>query len=511
MSSPSTNSTDQSAPTLPTLRKYKFVFYTLKKTPFPKDPLRNMAFVSNYEHSRESDFLSKAKSLLNLNIQTLEVIIEKGSRQDYPNIKRSISKLQNALGKLDLLSVLTTPLADEQPAEEKPLTVYFSYETKLIHDKEANRDIYNAVCDFFTLVYLPYSYLVAIEADELEASLSGGVEVGNKFFPNSDVIGPNDIGVAMVLANGFSKIIKNASPEEAQRQYNGNNSVQTLKFQGKKGTYTELFFDRDVVSVKTAEEFVKKVGELNNARVIQVFLALWAHVQGQKNIRFYDTPVSDILKLIVTSKAKVNFTTQQRRDITKALELLHQIKVNISYPAKRVDNKGKEKAVMVEDRDLKIFHMSRVEYAVKKEYQGLPQDQINKDQHCDTSVINRFSGQLIPGNEHLMGQRAHIYVGALARLDVSKDRNAMVLGYHLATRFNQELDKGKPLSWDRRSIIDMCQYQKTNKTKPAVATQQIKNVFEKLKSIGVIGEYKGLTNIDTDFVLLYPPKAVSEK
>ncbi|RZM20381.1 MAG: hypothetical protein EOO88_36345 [Pedobacter sp.] len=172
----------------------------------------------------------------------------------------------------------------------------------------------------------------------------------------------------------------------------------------------------------------------------------------------------------------------------------------------RVNKKtNKRKIVLQEESGVRLFRM-KAEYSVKKEFQSIPKESLMQDIHFDRTVINHFSGEILPGNQKLFGQRGAVYFDTLLQFDANKDSKAILMGFAVQTRFNQMPDKEQFIEMDRASLIELCDYQKTNQTKPSKATKQLANNFDKLIKAGIISKYSGLTNNDEVRVQICPPE-----
>ena len=337
-----------------------------------------------------------------------------------------------------------------------------------------------------------------------------------KLFPNSKCINRStQFGIPKVFADGFNRIIKGANKVQAIGQYTKNNKDrgQLAKKDhsykvNKSGKETELIIDSDKVAIKTAEQFAERLMEVRDARVLQTFCALWKWANTNETATFRDVSLSDIMRLILKESGECKFNKADRQKYSKALEFLASLAINVETIAERVTRNGKPgKAQLVVKTGVRLFDIEAI-YSVMKEFQGLPKEELDKDLHFDRSVINRFSGELLPGNAHLFKERASIYFGSILRLNGNQDRKAVLLGFNLQTRFNQLQDKEKDVEIDRGFLVDLCDYNKTDQANPTEATKQIKKVLDKLIEAGIISNYSKFGKSNVDKIKISPPKSL---
>lgn len=341
-------------------------------------------------------------------------------------------------------------------------------------------------------------------------------EEPERLFPNSKSLAFNQFAMPKILTDSLNRMIKNVSPQLAQEQFNRNNPPRaanpkkntSFKVRGKE-TETEIIIDSEMVGIQTTEQFVEKLMDLKNAKVLQTFCALWKWANLKQTPTFRNVPISEVMALILKGSDTNKFNTPQRREFSQVLELLNAITVTVSAIGEQVNKKtGKRgKPVLVEKKGVRMFEMMAT-YSVKKPYQSLPKEELERE-HFDTEVITSFSGQLLPGMGHLFQDLASIYFDSLLSLDANKDSKAFLMGFSLQARFNQLKDKEKCIEVDRGFLIDLCDYARTNQTKPSQATKQLKNNLNKLIKAGIISKYTGLTdNNNEGKVKISPPKSL---
>lgn len=345
-----------------------------------------------------------------------------------------------------------------------------------------------------------------------EGSESETATKANRLFPNSkDLDLKIQWAMPQFLANNINRGIKAINREEAKDQYEksgtdlrGRDKKAAFKIQNKKSeTETEFIFDQEKAAIKSADQFADQLIKMKDANVLQVFFSLMKKINMNDTPVFHNVPISEIMEIVLKPSGNCKFNTAQRRAFSDGLEYLATVAINLSIIGERVNKKtGKSKPVLREERGVKLFRIVP-EYSVKKEFQSIPKDLL-KDMHFDKTVITRFSGEILPGNARFFGERGSVYFDSLLHLDANKDSKAFVLGFALQTRFNQL--KQKATEMDRGYLVDLCDYQKTDKTKPSKATKQLVNCLEKLKSVGIISKYEGLTNKNEDVVRIYPPR-----
>ncbi|MCK8496044.1 hypothetical protein M0L20_29530 [Spirosoma sp. RP8] len=355
-----------------------------------------------------------------------------------------------------------------------------------------------------------------VSVEKQEKDKPGADNRTRRLFSNSKELDPStEWSMPKFVADNWGRATKGANRSTAIAQYEGSSPnprtrKTTYKIQGRE-TETEFIFDHDKLAIKTAEEFADKLMKLKDAKVLQTFFALmkWANIRDSSIYR--DVPISELMELILKPSGEGKFNTQQRREFSEVLEYLASMSITVSIIGEQVNKKtGRGRAVLKEEKGVKLFRLEAT-YSVKKEYQSIPKESLNKNLHFDKSVITRFSGELLPGKPHLFGQRASIYFDSLLHLDANKDSKAIVLGFQIQTRFNQFQDKAQCIEYDRGFLIDLCDYNKTDNIKPSKATKQLSNNLDKLVRAGIISGYSGLTHDNSDRVTIQPPKAIKSK
>ncbi|GAB3754812.1 hypothetical protein [Spirosoma pomorum] len=331
-----------------------------------------------------------------------------------------------------------------------------------------------------------------------------------RLFSNSKDLKPNEWAMPKFLADNLSRLIKDITLGRAISQYEAvSNRTRNHKPSFKvlnRNTETEFLYNPEQVAINTAEEFANQLLKLKDAKVLQVFFALWKWASRHDRATFKDVPLSELMALCLKTTKENKFNTKDRREFSDILEYLASMTITESILGERVNKRtGKSKPELREEKGVRVFHMEAT-YSIKKEFRALPKTDLDQGVHFDKTVITRFSGTLLPNKSHLFNQRASIFFDNLLQLDANKDSKAIVLGFHLQTRFNQLMDKSQPIELDRDFLIHLCDYQKTNQAKPSQATKQLRNNLDKLINVGIISGYSGLTNTDTDRVKLVPPK-----
>lgn len=332
----------------------------------------------------------------------------------------------------------------------------------------------------------------------------------NRLFSNSKDMAGNEFGMPKLIVDHLSKGVRSANHNVAISQFAGNSRAHTTavyQIQGKRNedSDTELVFDKKALAINTAEQFANQLLKVKDAKVLQTFFALWKWANIQDSAVFRNVPISEIMELVLHARGANKFNTEQRRSFSEILKYLDSISINVrARVTERNPKNGKEKQVLQEERGVKLFRLIAT-YSVKREYQSLAKEDL-LDDHFDQSVITKITGELLPGHQHLFGGRGSIYFDSLLQLDGNKDSKAILLGFTIQTRFNQNQDKEKCIELDRGYLIDLCDYAKTNQVNPSKATSQIANSLNKLKNAGIIEAYSGLTNNDTDRVRITPPK-----
>ncbi|AUD07024.1 hypothetical protein [Spirosoma pollinicola] len=396
---------------------------------------------------------------------------------------------------------LTSVKEDDPTGEETPHPL----------DEEGLEHIRSVVAGYFESAGISVALRMAL-------AISNGVDVENepidqlkaRLFPNSKDLTSKQWAMPKFIADSLSKVIKGVNRDRAIDQYTASSAnprarKSSFKVAGRE-TETEFIFDPERLAISTAEQFADRLMELRDAKVLQTFFALMKYANIHDTAAYREVPISDVMELVLKPSGENKFNTPQRREFTEILEMLAAMSITVSIIGEQVNKKtGKGKPVLKEEKGVKLFRLEAT-YSVKKEFQSIPKESLSKDLHFDRTVINRFSGELLPGKSHLFGARASVYFDSLLHLDANKDAKAILLGFQFQTRFNQLMDKNQCIEYDRGYLIDLCDYAKTNQTKPSKATKQIENNLDKLIKAGIISGYSGLTNIDTDRIKIRPPK-----
>jgi hypothetical protein len=331
-----------------------------------------------------------------------------------------------------------------------------------------------------------------------------------RLFSNSKDLMPTEWAMPKELADNINRIIKNLSLGRALDQYEAvtnrtRNHRPSFRVTNQH-SYTEFVYNPETVAVNTAEEFANQLLKLKDAKVLQVFFSLWKWASQHDASTFTDVSISELMGLCLKTNGENKFNTQDRREFSAILNYLASITITETIVGERVNKRtGTSKLEIREEKNVRLFRMEAT-YSIKKEFRGLPKSELDPEVHVDKTVITRFSGTLLPNQPRLFTQRASIFFDNLLHLDANKDGKAIVVGFHLQTRFNQLMDKAKPIEESRDFLIHLCDYQQTNQTKPSQATKQLRNNFDKLINVGIISSYSGLTNTNTDRIKLMPPQ-----
>ncbi|GAB3983186.1 hypothetical protein GCM10028806_56130 [Spirosoma terrae] len=334
-----------------------------------------------------------------------------------------------------------------------------------------------------------------------------------RLFPNSNEIDPSkQYGVPKYIADGLNRVIKSMSNNAILTQYEQGNFAKTRNNpsykvpSANKRAETEIVFDRERVTIAGAKQFAERLLKIKDAKVLQTFFALMKYANIKDTSRFIDVPISEVMEIVLKSTGDCKFNSAQRREFSEIVEYLSTISMNLNYIGEEVNKKtGKSKPVLQEEKGVKLFRMIAT-YSVKKPFQSLSKEEL-KEEHFDKTVITKFSGEILPNHGHLFTTRASIYFDSLLKLDANKDAKAVLLGFLIQTRFNQLSDKEKCIELDRAYLVQQCEYERTDNTKPSKATKQIANALDKLLKGGIISKYVGLTNNNADKVRIYPPLA----
>lgn len=335
----------------------------------------------------------------------------------------------------------------------------------------------------------------------------------SRLYSNSKTIDSTNFGINMFLSDNYVRGIRGANPAAAQQQFDRNNpdlhprvksnAAFRVRNKSKAQSETEFVFDQAKFAIRTAEEFANRLMDFRDAKVLQTFCALMKLANIQDSPVYRKVPLSELMQIVLKPSGSNKFNKEQRADFTRVLHRLSDVSISVYAIGQEVDKKTgkKSKAIMKEERGVKVFRMV-AEYSVKKQYQGLAKEELRAE-HFDQAVIERFSGEILPGNAHMFQQPARIYPDSLLHMNANTDAKAILLGFVIQTRFSQSPET--PLEWDRPYLIDLCDYHKTNSTKPSQATKQLVNNLDKLKKLGIIARYSGLTDGNQGKIKIYPP------
>ena len=461
-------------------------------------------FADNQRSSEEQNFLQQAHDTLTVTIQIFDLITAKYGSSHYPHIDQALTKLRPAENEFTRLASLDQPMLTAALVSDPlaPQTIHFGYHL-LPGQEQHDQDVYEAICDFFLIAYLPYGSYIPISSKEGTSPAALKQKNGLQLFPNSKQIDQASyFCIAQIVGNAMNGGIKYATLERAKNQYKESGRKAQFVSPGKNSDYT-LELDPVALDINSAAEFAKQLMKIKDAKVLQTFWALWKYANDQDSHIFRNVPISKVMKIVLKPHEKANFTKKARQEFTKGINYLAAISISVYLKAHETNKRGKKKPVLVENKNVHLLDI-QAQYALKKEFQHLPEKDLTKE-HYDRSVINKFSGELLPGNKRLFADRANVYSSKLLQLNANKDRQAVVLGFILQTRFNQLADKEKSVRMQRGYLIEQCEYQKSDKAKPAVATKYLKKVLDKLQLSGIISHYENLTNNSADEVRIYPP------
>lgn len=383
-----------------------------------------------------------------------------------------------------------------------------------------NKEVLTSTAIQLAMLWYTNSNKEAIDAkfDKLNRRTTEGVD-SKRLFPNSKAINLDlEYGFPRFIGDNWNRGIRNVDRIEIANQYEKSNNIArdrrtAFKIRNKGGSETEFLFDKEKLAIKTVNDLCDQVERLKDAKVIKTLSALLKLANQQDSAVFHDMSISTLMSLVLNEKT---FNTPTRREFSKVLEFIAAISITVNAIGERVKN-GKSKTELKEIRDIKLFHMNP-SYSVKREFQTIPKERLLPE-HFDKSVITHFSGTILPGQDQMFSKApAMVFFDSLLHLDANKDSSAIILGFHVQTRFHQLMEeKGKAekkervMRLDRAFLIDLCGYVKTNQTKPSKATLQLRKTLDKLVKANIISEYSGLTNNDADKVTIYPPITRSRK
>lgn len=337
-------------------------------------------------------------------------------------------------------------------------------------------------------------------------------------FPNE--ISLEHFGITRLFADGFSKTIKEITPDKAKEGYKLHG--KTFKFKTK-DTNIETsirIIDRDE-RITDADQFSKELLKLKDAKTIKTLEGLWAYANQQGSFHFKGVRISDILETMGYKKPKKGYTQGQRKELTTIINFLRDIEITLDREIKDKNERTGRVKSFIKSEYFKFIDLYGTTHA--KRIKDIKDDKGNiiyNKGDKDESVIIRLFGELLPRlNKGIM--RGRLYSKGLLQLDANRDNKAIVLGFWLATRFDQlrgagGADKGKQkpesfivLRTDRGELIERADYTKTDKENKSRASGFLKNTLDKLIEAKILSRYdpKEITTDDSQKITLYPTGA----
>lgn len=337
-------------------------------------------------------------------------------------------------------------------------------------------------------------------------------------FPN--LISLESFGIPRAFADGLNKTLKAITPANAKASYRLHGKA--FKFKTKDtGIETGIrIIDRDE-RITDADHFSKELLRLKDAKTIKTLAGLYAYANKQGSFHFKGVRISNILEIMEYKKPKKGFTQGQRKELTTIINFLKDIEITLDHEVKDKDEKTGKVKSFIKTEYFKFIDLYGTTHAKRikdvKDEQG---NIIYSKGDADDSVIIKLFGELLPRlNKKIM--RGRLYSKGLLQLDANRDNRAIVLGFWLATRFDQlrgaggaDKAKQKPdsqivIEIDRRELIERADYTETDKDNKSMASKVLKNTLDKLIEVNILSRYEPneINTDDSQHIKLYPAKS----
>jgi len=330
-----------------------------------------------------------------------------------------------------------------------------------------------------------------------------------QLFPNP-INSDQAFAITRELADNLKGIMEEMTPEAARAIYKYDHS--TFKVEEKD---LALRVKDGKQEIRTAEQFYNALSRIKSGKVLKTYFALWNYANRQGGFVFSGTRLTEIMRTVLKTKTGY-FSQSEKRDFTEAIHQLRDFEIYLDQTITDTDGRGRKQKV-IKRRFYKLIDLKGATYAKRKRDVVDPKtgEVIYKKGTADESVIIKLYGELLPGfNKGIM--RGRLYSKGLLKLDANKDERAIILGFKLLTRFDQ-LRMGKSgkdkvsddklfIRLDRKTLIELAEYTKTDLEDKWLASQYLKKTLDKLVEANCLRDYepKDITTADDLKIILYP-------
>lgn len=268
-------------------------------------------------------------------------------------------------------------------------------------------------------------------------------------------------------------------------------------------------YDIDNTDDKTQiAEYFKRVSDLlNRGKDIKYYLALHDICSEYGTSYLNNLPLTEFIKR-ATGKSSEQMRQRDRIEATKCLLYFNNYQIRIplkktSKPLKKKDKRGKSLfEVTVDYAFIRLFELDRATLrAVIAE---------------DGKVIQNATFKTISGRfKFPTNTIGHYYPKAIFKLSINEEeRIKLALQMFISANRKSQQDVIKkseinfsdyPIQWQRITWIEKAGLKETNETKKAIANQQLKNTFEKLKEVGIIKKHypENIPNNDNSIITVW--------
>jgi hypothetical protein len=315
-----------------------------------------------------------------------------------------------------------------------------------------------------------------------------------------------EFGLNRVLADGYRKILDAVLDREGLKrsyQYNGNKFITEDK-QGRRLGLGIVGKD-----IKTEEEFSNAILKIEDPKVLQTFLAFCCYCSDNGSFLFKGVKLAEIMKEVLKTKSGY-FTQPQKRAFTETINILRGFEILLDQTTIIKNEKTGKKEKVFDRRYYKLIDLEKTRHSIRNK------DLIDEETgeviipkgSEDYSVMRELWGELLPRfNKGIM--RGRLYNKGINELDANKDGRAVILGFKLLTRFDNQRQCGKKdiyIKLDRKTLIEWAGYTKTDINDKWIANQHLLKTLDKLVDKKIIGRYepKEITTKDDLQITLYP-------
>lgn len=244
--------------------------------------------------------------------------------------------------------------------------------------------------------------------------------------------------------------------------------------------------------VVSFDRFYVELLELRDAKVIQVFCALYFYACQTGTWHFSNVRLTEFMKITHKGDKNGSINQQAKREFCSILRLLTQFHVELNLTLYEPGRKHPRHF----GKPYPLFWINELEYATKR------------DGTKDTSVFNIFDAELLP-EFNKSSQIARVYGPGILEMDANKDRNAIELSFYLQTRLgqvNQQIDENEtlqPTRFQRSQLIELANLKRTDKSSKAKGSLKLQRALDKLVQIGDILKYSPIPIPNDDHAMIY--------